>query len=161
MIIRQANEDDVMEIRTAHRRSILALAAKDYPPEVIAEWGSDQSPEAIDRHKESIRSNNEIVWVAEFSGKIEGFSALVPSFNELRAVYVTDTVTRKGVGTALLKVLEIKALELGLKKLKMHSSITAKRFYENHGYRNLGKGLHVMRSGRTMDCFLMEKILAT
>lgn len=158
--IRQANESDVEAIRAAHRRSILDLAAKDYPPEVITEWGSDQSPRAIEKHKDSIRTKNELVWVAEISGKIEGFSALVPSINELRAVYVTGSAARRGVGTALLKALESKARKLGLRKLRMHSSVTAQKFYEKNGYQNLGSGSHTMRSGREMACFIMEKSLS-
>ncbi len=138
----------------------LDLAAKDYPPEVIAEWGSDQTPYAIEKHKESIRSKNELVWVAEISGKIQGFSALVPSADELRAVYVIGAAAKNGLGTALLKVLESKAIELGLRKLQMHSSVNAQKFYEKNGYKNLGKGSHLMRSGQKMACYIMEKILS-
>jgi putative acetyltransferase len=156
--IRSADETDVVAIRAAHRRSVLEIAANDYPAEVIAEWGADQSSAAVEKHKAAVRSGNEIVWVAEINGKIEGFSALVPSENELRAVYVTGTAARCGVGRALLQVLEAKAREFGLLKLQMHSSVTARLFYEKCGYKNLGPDVHTLNSGREMDCFFMEKI---
>ena len=157
--IRQATAEDVEAIRIAHRRSILEIAAKDYPLEVVAEWGSNQSAEAIEKHKQAIRSGEEIVWVVELNGKIEGFSALVPSHEELRAVYVTSSAAGIGAGSALLNRLEIKAKELGLKRLRLHSSITARPFYEKKGYKNMGPGAHRMRSGREMSCFFMEKNL--
>lgn len=158
-LVRQAIPEDVEAIHAAHRGSILEIAAKDYPPEVVAEWGTNHSAEAIEKHKQSIRLGEEIVWVAVIQGKIEGFSALVPSNNELRAVYVTGIAARTGVGSALLEVLESRAKELGLKKLVLHSSITARPFYEKKGYKNLGPSLHRMRSGREMACYSMEKDL--
>lgn len=63
------------------------------------------------------------------------------------------------IGQALLKTLESKALELNLKRLRLHSTVTAKNFYERNGYTNLGEGLHTKRSGKKMKCFKMEKIL--
>lgn len=85
-------------------------------------------------------------------------SALVPIMNELRAAYVTGSAAKIGIGTALLKTLESKARELGLKKLQMHSSVTAPKFYEKNGYQNLGLGSHTMRSGCKMACFIMERV---
>lgn len=157
--VRIATEADVESIRTAHRRSILEIAAKDYPPEIVAEWGSDNSPEAILQHKEAIRSGEEVVWVAEIEGKVEGFSALIPANNEVRAVYVTKRGSKRGLGKALLAALEARAKELGLNTLTLQSSITAKGFYESNGYLNLGEGAHRMRSGREMVCFFMKKDL--
>jgi len=79
--------------------------------------------------------------------------------NEIRAVYVTGSASRKGVGQALLIALEDKAIELEIQKLGLRSSISAKSFYEKNGYKNLGKSFHKLRSGHEMDCFIMEKIL--
>lgn len=157
--IREAKPDDVDAIRVVHRRSVLDLAIDTYPADVISGWKPNPEPKSIAHHQESIRSGSELVWVAEISGKIEGFSVLVPTENELRACYVTGVVARKGVGTALLQVLEKRAHELGLKKLKLSSSINARPFYEKHGYVELSKGQHTLQTGVKIDCIFMEKHL--
>ncbi len=100
-----------------------------------------------------------MVWVAEVSGRAEGFSVLVPSENELRALYVTGAIARRGIGTALFKILEEKAKELGLKKLKLSSSLNAVQFYEKNGFRSLNKSFHTLQTGGKIECVLMEKDL--
>ena len=159
-IIRLATENDAEGVRLAHRSSVFEIASKDYPQEILTEWVGGQSPEAAKRFGDAIRSGREIVWVAEVAGVVVGFSTLVPEYEELRAAYVSGQTTKKGIGTALLKALESKARELGLKKLALHSTVTAKDFYEKNGYSNLGEGLHTKRSGKKMKCFKMEKILS-
>lgn len=157
--IREANTNDVDAIRAVHRQSVLDLAIETYPVEVISGWKPNPSPESIERHKESIRSGFELVWVAEISGRIEGFSVLVPSESELRACYVTGVVANNGVGSGLLQVLEKRARELGLKKLKLSSSINARPFYEKNGYVASSKGQHTLQTGVKIDCIFMEKNL--
>lgn len=88
---------------------------------------------------------------------IVGFSAFYPEKEELRAVYVALEVARKGVGSKLLELVEDKAREMKVSKLEMHSTITAKPFYERHGYENLGEGIHTLSSGVKMKCFFMKK----
>jgi putative acetyltransferase len=158
--IREANESDVAAIRSVHRRSVLDLATKTYSPEVIANWKPNPSQDSFERHRESIRTGYEIVWVVEVSGTIEGFSVLVPSENELRALYVTGGIARRGIGTALFKILEEKAKELGLKKLKLSSSLNAQPFYEKNGFRALTKSFHTLQTGGKIECVLMEKDLS-
>jgi len=159
-IVRPATPEDVEAIRIAHRKSILEIAAKDYPAEVVAEWGTNNDPESIQTHKENIRSGAELCWVAVQNEIVVGFSSLIPEFQELRAVYVVGQAAHTGVGRALLQSLESKAIELGLNRLQLHSSVSARSFYERNGYRNLRKGIHKMRSGLEMECYIMDKQLA-
>lgn len=161
ILIREANENDVESIWDVQRTSVVDLASRDYPGEIIEEWKAKKTPEAIQKERESIRSGRNLAWVAEFSGKVEGFSILIPGENELNGLYVTGKIAQKGAGTALLEVLEKKARELGLNKLELHSSITAKPFYEKKGYRNLGRSIHTLPSGYQMDCYVMEKNLTS
>jgi putative acetyltransferase len=155
---RVANEDDVEGIRKATRSAIEGIASRDYPKEVTDKWGTT-SPKSVLKHKEAIREGRELTWVAEVDGLIIGFSALCPGREELRAVYISSDYERQGVGTQLLQLLEQKAEELQLPKLEMHSSTTAKPFYESHGYENLGEGTHTLSSGVSMQCYFMRKIL--
>lgn len=157
--IRRASPDDVEAIRNAHRRSVLDLAAKDYPPEVVALWATNRTPESIQRQKDAIAREAQIVWVAEANGKIEGFAVLDPDKGTLSAIYVSGLISGNGAGKALLHALETEARRIGLHKLSLDSSITARPFYEKHGYVNLGHGFHEMRSGVKMECFFMEKVL--
>ena len=106
--IRLAIPEDVEAIRDAHRKSIVEIAAKDYPKEVIAEWGTNRSPESISKQKDAIKDGEEITWVAEINNEVIGFAVLVPKAEELRAIYVTGKASQIGVGTSLLKALEEK-----------------------------------------------------
>ncbi len=158
--IREANESDVTAIRSVHRMSVLDLATKTYPPEVIANWKPNPTQESFERHREAIRTGLELVWVAEVLGSVQGFSVLVPSKNELRALYVTGSIARQGIGTALFQILEEKAKELGLKKLELSSSLNAQQFYEKNGFRVLAKSFHTPQTGGKIECVLMEKYLS-
>ena len=95
-IIRLAVIEDVEQIRIAHRQSILDLAAKDYPKEVIAEWGINRTPESIQRQKDAIHSDDEIYWVAVRQQKIVGFSCLVPKNEELRSLWSPPQLNGQG-----------------------------------------------------------------
>ena len=57
----------------------------------------------------------------------------------VRAVYVDPDHAGEGVGTALLRRLEIEARDEGLESLGLLASINARGFYEYHGYEPLGE----------------------
>lgn len=155
---RIATVEDVPEIRKVIRSSIENLASKDYSPEIIQSWGVDNEASRT-KQIEAIRNGIELTWVAVQRSKIIGFSAIALKTAELRAVYVSAEVVRHKVGTKLLELVESEAKKLGIKELTMHSSLTAKSFYEYHGYKDLGDVMHTLSTGVQMRSIKMSKFI--
>jgi putative acetyltransferase len=97
--------------------------------------------------------------VAEINRRIVGFGVIVPKENEVRAIYVSPQVKRKGIGSALLRKLEELAKEKGIKKLRLESSVTAEKFYQKNGYKVIKRGYFTLRTGRKMKSVKMKKLL--
>ena len=103
--------------------------------------------------------DNEVRIVAEIDDEIVGIGALVLEKFELRACYVTPNASRNGVGSALVWEIEKIALNHGLEKLQLDSSLSAVPFYCALGYAVSEHGEHVLHSGQRMACVKMEKPL--
>jgi putative acetyltransferase len=134
-------------------------AAADYEPIVLDEWSApvDVRVEAMAKQIESNFEGATLI-VAELDGLVVGFGEIIASRCELRAVYVSPSAGRSGVGRALLTALESRARELGAARLWLDSSITAEPFYLAHGYKSDGHSQHELRSGRKMACVKMHKL---
>ncbi len=154
LVVRQSKIEDARGILEAHYSAVHETASKDYPFDVISEWSTPVDQERIQKYvTESFPQ--ETTLVAEVNGEIAGFGSIVE--NELRAVYVSAKHARRGVGSALLTDLEKVARSKRCTELHMHSSITAEPFYRRHGFRELERGFHTLRSGKKMACVMMSK----
>ncbi len=158
--IRPSTPDDAEGILRAHYSAVHETARNDYPETVLAAWSRPVDAQRIAAHRAKIETDKRIVsYVAvDLSGKVLGFGELVPP-ETLGAIYVAAEAGRRGVAGALLETLEAKARELGMKVLKMESSLTAVAFYVRHGFRELGRGEHRLADGVVMACVKMEKTL--
>lgn len=135
--------EDARAFLEVHHAAVRGLAAKDYPPVVIAAW----APLPI--HNATVcrflaNLDGEVRLVAEVGDAIVGVGALVAAKSELRACYVAPTVARRGVGTALVRAIERHARDRGLTSLKLDSSVTAEPFYAALGYQVRARGEHVL-----------------
>ncbi len=156
--IRPARPEDAREILEAHFTAVRSTASRDYGPEITSEWSPEVTSERIQKYiKESLPTETTLVAVIE--NQVVGFGAIVEASNELRAVYVHSEFGGMGVGAALLFGLEKLAKELGCKELKMDSSLTAAPFYAHHGYEEIERGFHNLRSGKIMACVKMRKAI--
>ena len=76
-----------------------------------------------------------------------------PDEAQIRFMAVEDDYQKRGIGSMIIKELERKALESGVKYIVLNSRDTAIPFYEKHGYKNIEQTLtlfgsiphHVMR----------------
>ena len=157
MKIRAARIEDAKCIVETHYDAIHNIASADYNKTILNTWHSGVTKSKIEKTKKIISNTEEEIFVCDDNGKVVGFSSIVPNYNELRAVYVRADYNNKGIGTQLLQILEKRASELNLHRLQLHSSITAKRFYQKYGYGILRNGTHTLSNGKKMDCILMEK----
>lgn len=158
--IRNMRPDDARAFLEVHHAAVRAIAARDYPSDVIEAWAPLPVTEAA---VERVRANedDEYRLIAEIDGQVVGIGALVISSGELRACYVTPKVGRSGVGTALVREIERVARERGLTFLEVDSSITAEPFYTLLGYEAVEYGQHTLNSGQRMACVKMRKELGT
>jgi putative acetyltransferase len=159
--LRPGTPEDALSIIEAHRAAVRGMAIGFYSREIVEEWAPiSVSPERVEGFARTIASGEEVVVVAvDSSGLILGFGSIVPSNDELRAVYVRSEHGRKGVGRAILRRLEDLAREAGLKELRMDASINAEAFYKANGFSSEASGKHTMSSGGRMACVRMRKSL--
>lgn len=161
LTIRIATELDVEAILRVHYGAVHEFGKRSYDSEVLDEWSPPVDERRImDLTKTMVENQDGETWlVAEGKQGVVGFGSLVPKNNELRACYVEPSSSGSGAGQAILKELEALARKLKLQQLQMDASLNAESFYLRHGYRVDGRGAHILRSGRKMQCVYMSKKL--
>lgn len=155
--IRKARTEDAKGIVETHYDAIHNIANADYNKTILNAWHSGVTKSKIEETKKIISYSEKEIFVCDDNEKVIGFSSIIPNKNELRAVYVRTSYSNKGIGTQLLLALEKRASELDLPRLQLHSSITAKQFYQKHSYSIVRNGTHTLSNGKKMICVLTEK----
>jgi putative acetyltransferase len=158
--VREATAEDARAIVQTHYDAVHTTAASDYELAVLDEWSAvvdDRVTSMINQIEKN--PDGSLMLVAELDGKIVGFGEIVAAQCELRAVYVSPTSGRNGIGRALLSELEKRARALGAARLWLDSSLTAEPFYRAQGYQFDERSEHQLRSGRMMACVKMHKNL--
>lgn len=151
MKIRRYNFEDAESHAEVHRQSVRGIASADYSNEIINAWASKE-PEDSPLDEEKVR------FVAEEDEEIVGFSDYNKETNELSGLYVKPDYTGKGIGKKLLDKAEEDARKNGLEQLWCKSTITAKEFYQKHGYKIIEETTHEI-DGLEMTVYKMEKEL--
>ena len=128
MEIRRTRDEDYVEMADLRRSTIRRVNSSDYPEHVIHAWSS--TLEAEDFRESASQCKR---WVALASNDIVGFCEHTFAC-EISRVYVHQDHLRKGVGSRLLKVAEDSLKNQGCLQIRIESSITARAFYEAHGY---------------------------
>jgi N-acetylglutamate synthase-like GNAT family acetyltransferase len=114
------------------KNSITQLCGVDHQSDgpTLERWLRNKTPEQFDRW---VHDPDTRLVVAEFDSTIVGVTALHRS-GEIRLCYVRPDLVRSGVGRTLLAALEAHARQWGIRNLTLHSSLTARPFYERYGY---------------------------
>lgn len=152
VVIRKAKPADNEAVGRVHLRAIEEICASHYTLEEIEAWARPRKP---NHYVESI-SNNDF-YVAEENGDVVGFGTLNQERGEIEAVYVLPEVMRRGIGLKILRKLEERAHELGIKSLRLDSSLNAAPFYKSAGYKPQEELKHRLSSGVEIGCVLMTK----
>jgi putative acetyltransferase len=156
LTVRKMRPQDARVFLEVHHTAVRGLAAADYPPEVIDAWAplpiSNDAVETV-----LAAPPGQIRLVAEIGGEVVGIGEIVPALNELRACYVVPKAARQGVGTALVREIELIARSHGLTHLQLDASLTSEPFYLSLGYKVRERGEHVLRAGLRMASVKMEK----
>lgn len=154
IVYRKATPDDQPAIWAVRTASIRALCRKHYDPTQTEAWANAPPPNDF---SEVIRTRSFLV--AECDGSIVAFGFLNRQTSELDAVFVAPDFARRGIGTAIVELLEGLARKAGLKSLTLSASLNAVEFYKAVGYRALAETTWCHPSGLKLSCVAMVKEL--
>ena len=123
---------DLEAVRTLFRETVLHVTAKYYTSEQTTVWAS--RAEQTDRWEQKLKEQHFLV--AEINQKIIGFASLTTE-GYLDLLYIHKDFQRQGVATQLLENLKATAKASKLGVLSSDVSISARPFFEKHGFRVL------------------------
>lgn len=145
--IRQYEIYDCMKISKLFYETVHNINAKDYNEKQLNAWAN--TPDSLWEKYDELKIQNTLV--AEKDKKIVGFGSIDKS-GYLDLLYVDKDFQRTGIATALCN-----ELEKGYAQITVHSSITAKPFFEKRGYTVVNEQ-EVERGGVKLKNFEMRKI---
>lgn len=140
MLIRRAVDSDAAAARRLHRDSIRQLCAADYPADVIAAWADGSSESRFAQ-----RIAEQSFWVATDAAQLLAFGSVDIGRNTLESLFVAPAARGKGLALQMLRHLERIAADAGIEVLRLDSSLTARAFYERHGYAAITGGVSRLR----------------
>jgi len=148
-VIRRYVAADLDAVVSVFLRSVRGVASRDYDAGQIAAWAQ------VDRDVWSHRRLDRPTWVALIDGVIAGFIDLEGS-GHIDMLFVDPAHQRRGVASALLDTVENAARVQRLAVLDTDASITARPFFENHGFQVV-RSQDVALRGQRLTNFRMEK----
>ena len=155
--VRPLRDDEIGLYLAIHERAIRGLAGSHYSQEDIEGWVVPATDENLRRL--TLNADGEVRLIAELDGEPVGIGALVLEESDLRAVYVSPEGARQGCGSALVQEIERIARAHGLRRLTLHASLNAERFYANLGYGVLERTEVALPNGHRMAVVRMGKDL--
>jgi len=153
MKLRPYQPSDAPALLELFRDSIRRVSAKDYSPRQIQAWASDE----IDPDQWRERFAGRVVLIAEVNQQIAGFAELERD-GHIDRFYVSADHQRMGVGRSLLLAVVEEAQRLGLTRLFVEASITARPFFEAHYFTLITEQVVLCR-GVELTNFRMERLL--
>src|SRR5471032_1990719 len=150
-VIRRYESADLEAVMSVFLRSVRGVASRDYDAGQIAAWAQ------VDRDVWSRRRLDRPTWVALIDGVIAGFIDLEGS-GHIDMLFVDPACQRRGVASVLLDTVENAARGQRLAVLDTDASITARPFFEKHGFQVV-RSQDVALRGERLTNFRMEKQL--
>lgn len=154
MTLRQYRPADAPDLLRLFRDTIRRVNSRDYAPDQILAW----APDEIDPVRWAERFEGRFVPVAIENDVPVGFAEL-ESNGHVDRVYVAADWIGKGIGKRLMAAIEEEARRLGLNRLFVEASITARPFFASRGFTVLARQTVICR-GVGLDNYRMELLLA-
>jgi len=148
-VIRRYEAADLDAVMSVFLRSVRGVASRVYDAGQIAAWAQ------VDRDVWSRRRLDRPTWVALIDGVIAGFIDLEGS-GHIDMLFVDPACQRRGVASVLLDTVENAARVQRLAVLDTDASITARPFFEKHGFQ-IVRSQEVALRGQRLTNFRMEK----
>jgi putative acetyltransferase len=151
VLLRPYLDEDAVATLHVFRRAIRLLASADYTPEQLSAWASDE----IDPEQWALARHTADTVIAEVDRRVAGFTD-VTADGYIDMLFVDPDVARRGVASALLTWAAEHAAAGGATRLTTHASITARPFFERHGFTVDHRREPVLR-GVTMVNYAMSR----
>jgi ribosomal protein S18 acetylase RimI-like enzyme len=151
--IRNFAAGDAAPVMRLFHDTVHAINSRDYSPEQIAAWAPDDMDET--GWREFLLSKP--TYIADLDGEIVGFGQL-ESTGYIDCFYCHHRHQRQGIGALLMDHIERIARQARTARLSAAVSITARPFFERHGFRVVSEQT-VAPDGMPMRNFIMEKML--
>jgi putative acetyltransferase len=134
--------------------AVTITAAAHYSPEQIAAWSApeERDLDAWDRDRAARGTV-----VAVLDGHIAGFSD-VTAEGYIHMLFVSPRFARRGVAGALLSEDERRARTFGASTLSTNASITARAFFERHGFTVVTEQHPVTRGVRMTNYRMLKRL---
>lgn len=156
LLVRPYHPEDLETLVELFYETVHTINAAHYKQEQLDAWApAGEKEERIEKWRHSLGQNAS--FVAEQKGKIVGFGDLQKD-GYLNRLYVHKDHQRQGIAAALLKAIEEEAKKLVLPKIALDASLTAKPFFEKHGYRTIRQQT-VLRKDAALTNFKMAKAI--
>jgi putative acetyltransferase len=151
-VIRRYEATDLDAVIGVFLSSVREVASRDYDAGQIAAWAQ------ADRDVWSRRRLDRPTWVALIGDAIAGFTDLQRD-GYIDMLFVDPAWQRRGVASALLDTVECAAHVQRLAALDTDASITARPFFETHGFQVVRSQVVALR-GQRLTNFRMRKRLS-
>ena len=151
--IRQASVEDLTEVTSIFRDTILHVNSKDYSEKHIKVWAS--GADDIEKWKERIHKFYFLV--AEIENVVVGFAYLTKG-NYFDGLFIHKDYQRLGIASKLMRIIESQVMMNGFKIITSDVSITALPFFDNRYY-NVIKEKKEGFKGLVFENYCVEKDL--
>ncbi len=132
-IVRCAQIKDAKAAYRVKKQSIKHLCKKSYTKRQLEALLSER----YDENKWYRYIKNDLVWIIEHDGVVEGYGRLqlvAGGIGHIADLYLTSVISGKGLAQELLLRLEQSARKNKVSKIELKSTVNAKTFYEKMGY---------------------------
>jgi putative acetyltransferase len=134
MEIRLFNAEDANSVLQIRKKNLELSDKKDYPEHITQTMIKTLSNEKL---IEVSKKSNRIILVAVIDSKVVGSGCLVD--DNVRLMFVDPDFHHKGIGSELLRRIEKLAIEKGISKLYLKSSLPAEEFYARFEFVKYGE----------------------
>ena len=153
--IRDYQPQDVTVLANIFYNTVHKMNIADYTEEQINVWAPASS---LDTEKWAKKFSKTNPIIATVEDKIVGFAELEPN-GHIDCFYCHHDWIGKGIGSALMKEIFLRAKKNGIRQLFSEVSITAKPFFERHGFTKIEKQI-VIKTDVKLTNFKMKKNLS-
>lgn len=154
VLVRPYQATDASATLAAFLHAVTVTASADYSPAQVAAWSAPQERNVEDWNFARTRLGT-VVALAE--GEIAGFSD-VSAEGYIHMMFVSPRYGRRGVASALLAEVDRRGRATNATALSTDASITARPFFERHGFSVL-REQHPHTRGVRMTNYRMVKPL--
>ncbi|BAY92501.1 MULTISPECIES: GNAT family N-acetyltransferase [unclassified Tolypothrix] len=153
MKIRLFQQQDAEQIAQLFHETVREVNIGDYSENQVQAW----APDNINFRNWATICAERFTYVADDRGVIAGFGELETN-GHIDCFYCHKNYQRMGVGSKIYAAIEAKTYELGINRLYVEASITAKRFFLSMGFSTIAEQ-QVERRGEIFVNYAMQKFL--